>query len=67
MTEALGGTKVRAVGGARHIAHVPTLAGHGMGVDKDVTHVQCVQSVIDYIVERHLSDVILAATASAEA
>jgi hypothetical protein len=38
-----------------------------MGADKDVTHVQCVQSAIDYIVERHLSDVILAATASAEA
>ena len=67
MTEALGTKVIERLEEYRHIAHVPTLAGHGMGVDKDVTHVQCVQSVIDYIVERHLSDVILAATASAEA
>ena len=59
MTEALGTKVIERLEEHRHIAHVPTLAGHGMGADKDVTHVQCVQSAIDYIVERHLSDVIL--------
>jgi alpha-beta hydrolase superfamily lysophospholipase len=42
-----------------HSAYAPTLAGHGKGVGSDVTHAQCVQSVVDYITDRHLTDVIL--------
>jgi pimeloyl-ACP methyl ester carboxylesterase len=42
-----------------HEALAPTLAGHGKGVDKDVTHAQCTRSVVDFIVDRDLSDVIL--------
>jgi len=39
--------------------HTPTVAGHGHGVPKNVTHSDCVQSIVDYLVEEDLSDVIL--------
>lgn len=39
--------------------HTPTIAGHGPGVPKDVTHNDCVQSIVDYIVERDLTDFVL--------
>jgi pimeloyl-ACP methyl ester carboxylesterase len=42
-----------------HNALAPTLAGHGKGADKTVTHAQCTQSAVDFIVERNLTDVIL--------
>lgn len=43
-----------------HVAHAPTVAGHGIGVDKAVDHHDCVQSVVQFITEYDLSDVVLA-------
>ncbi len=42
-----------------HRAFGPTIAGHGKGVNKAVTHVDCTQSIIDYIVARDLTDIVL--------
>jgi pimeloyl-ACP methyl ester carboxylesterase len=42
-----------------HTAYGPTVAGHGKGVPKNVTHVESTQSIVDFIVERDLSDFIL--------
>lgn len=42
-----------------HKAFAPTIAGHGKGVNKAVNHAQCTQSVVDYIVARGLTDVVL--------
>ena len=50
---------VERLGECGHTAYAPTLAGHGKGVDKNVTHAQCVQSAIDYILARNLTDVVL--------
>lgn len=44
---------------AGHEVHTPTIAGHGHGVDKRVSHAQCTQSIIDYIVAHDLQDIIL--------
>ena len=48
MTEALWDKVIERLEEHRHIAHVPTLADHGVGVDKDVTHVfnACNRSLI---------------------
>ena len=45
--------------GKGHQALGPTIAGHGEGVDKNVNHAECTQSVIDFIVEKDLHDVVL--------
>ncbi|MDA3643940.1 alpha/beta fold hydrolase [Saccharopolyspora indica] len=42
-----------------HVAHAPTIAGHGHGVDKDVGHEDCVNSIVDFIVAGELADVVL--------
>jgi pimeloyl-ACP methyl ester carboxylesterase len=42
-----------------HSVETPTIAGHGKGADKAVTHEDCVRSIVDAIVERDLSDVVL--------
>jgi pimeloyl-ACP methyl ester carboxylesterase len=42
-----------------HQAFGPTVAGHGQGVDKNVNHAQSVQSIVDFIVENELSEVVL--------
>ena len=42
-----------------HQAFGPTVAGHGKGVDKNVTHAQSVQSIVDFIVEHDLNEVVL--------
>ncbi|MGH2415031.1 MAG: alpha/beta fold hydrolase [Microcystaceae cyanobacterium] len=42
-----------------HRAFAPTIAGHGKGVNKNVNHAQCTQSVADYIVDKDLIDVVL--------
>ena len=42
-----------------HHAFSPTIAGHGKGVDKSVNHAQCTQSIIDFILEKDLHDVVL--------
>jgi pimeloyl-ACP methyl ester carboxylesterase len=40
-------------------AFAPTIAGHGKGVNKNVNHAQCTQSIIDYIVDKDLTDIVL--------
>ena len=42
-----------------HQAFSPTIAGHGKGVDKNVNHAQCTQSIIDFILEKDLRDIVL--------
>jgi pimeloyl-ACP methyl ester carboxylesterase len=42
-----------------HQAFAPTIAGHGKSVNKNVNHAQCTQSVIDYIVDKDLTDIVL--------
>ena len=42
-----------------HTVHTPTIAGHGKGVNKDVTHADCVRSIVDYVVENDLRDFVL--------
>jgi pimeloyl-ACP methyl ester carboxylesterase len=42
-----------------HQAFAPTIAGHGKGVNKNVNHAQCTQSIVDYIVGKDLTDIIL--------
>jgi pimeloyl-ACP methyl ester carboxylesterase len=42
-----------------HQAFAPTIAGHGKGVDKNVNHAQCTQSIVDYIVDKDLTDIVL--------
>lgn len=43
-----------------HRAHAPTLVGHGPGATRlGITHRDCVSSVVDYIRQRSLLDIIL--------
>jgi pimeloyl-ACP methyl ester carboxylesterase len=42
-----------------HQAFAPTIAGHGKSVDKNVNHAQCTQSIVDYIVGKDLTDIVL--------
>ncbi|MDT5171495.1 MAG: hypothetical protein QOD02_4845 [Mycobacterium sp.] len=42
-----------------HHAFGPTVAGHGNGVDKQVTHAQSTQSIVDFIVGNNLTDIVL--------
>jgi len=42
-----------------HVAHAPTTAGHGKGVDKNATHSDAVKSVVDFVIERDLNDFVL--------
>jgi pimeloyl-ACP methyl ester carboxylesterase len=42
-----------------HRAFAPTIAGHGKGVNKNVNHAQCTQSIVDYIVSKDLTDIVL--------
>lgn len=48
-----------ALRGNGHEVHTPTVAGDGKGVDKNVTHAEQVQSIVDYLEADDLSDVIL--------
>jgi hypothetical protein len=36
---------------AGHDVTTPTIAGHGKHADKDVSHEDCVRSIIDHIIE----------------
>lgn len=45
--------------GQGHQAHGPTIAGHGKGVDKNVDHAQCTQSIVDFIESNDLNEVVL--------
>lgn len=42
-----------------HTVHTPTIAGHGKGVDKSVNHDDCVDSIVHYIEQRNLADIVL--------
>ncbi|PSM48196.1 alpha/beta hydrolase [Chroococcidiopsis sp. CCALA 051] len=42
-----------------HQAFAPTVAGHGKGVNKNVNHAQCTRSIVDYIVDKDLTDIVL--------
>lgn len=42
-----------------HEVHTPTVAGHGKDAAKDVDHAQCTDSVVRYITEAGLNDVVL--------
>jgi pimeloyl-ACP methyl ester carboxylesterase len=42
-----------------HQAFAPTISGHGKGVDKHVNHDRCTQSIVDYIVSKNLTDIVL--------
>lgn len=42
-----------------HTAYGPTVAGHGKGAVKGVSHAQSTQSVVDFIVESRLTDIVL--------
>jgi pimeloyl-ACP methyl ester carboxylesterase len=42
-----------------HQAFAPTIAGHGKGANKNVNHAQCTRSIVDYIIDKDLTDIIL--------
>ncbi|CAJ0720850.1 Pyrethroid hydrolase [Ralstonia edaphis] len=42
-----------------YVVHTPTIAGHGHGANRNVTHAQCTQSIVDYVLERDLTDFVL--------
>jgi pimeloyl-ACP methyl ester carboxylesterase len=42
-----------------HQAFAPTIAGHGKGANKNVNHAQCTRSIVDYIVGKDLTDIVL--------
>ena len=42
-----------------HTVHTPTVAGHGKQADKDVSHAEGVASILDYLHEHHVEDMIL--------
>ena len=51
---------IRELSGKGHRAHAPTLPGHGPGVARQgITHQDCVASVVAYIDQQGLEDVIL--------
>jgi pimeloyl-ACP methyl ester carboxylesterase len=42
-----------------HSAVGPTIAGHGPGADKSVTHAQATRSIVDFILDNELTDIVL--------
>ncbi|HTW87156.1 MAG TPA: alpha/beta fold hydrolase [Candidatus Binataceae bacterium] len=50
---------VRRLESKGHRAYAPTIAGHGKDVPKNVSHADCVQSVIDYVIQRRLYDLVV--------
>jgi len=45
--------------GRGHKASAPTIAGHGKRAQKNVNHAQCTKSIVDYIVDNSLTDIVL--------
>jgi Alpha/beta hydrolase family len=52
-------TVIKHLQAQRHQAFAPTIAGHGKGVNKNVNHAQWTQSIVDYIVDKDLTDIVL--------
>ena len=50
---------VRRLHSRGHIALAPTLAGCGKGAARQVTHAQSTQSLVDFVVARDLTDIVL--------
>ena len=44
---------------AGHHVTAPTIAGHGKDADRDISHDDCVRSIVDHIVDSDLEDVVL--------
>ncbi|HET6550991.1 MAG TPA: alpha/beta hydrolase, partial [Solirubrobacter sp.] len=44
---------------AGHHVTAPTVAGHGKDADKDISHEDCVRSIVDHIVDGGFEDVVL--------
>jgi pimeloyl-ACP methyl ester carboxylesterase len=44
---------------AGHHVTAPTVAGHGKDADKDISHEDCVRSIVDHIVDGDFEDVVL--------
>lgn len=44
---------------AGHQAYAPTLAGHGPGARRDISHEDCVESVVGFIAHENLTNVVL--------
>jgi pimeloyl-ACP methyl ester carboxylesterase len=42
-----------------HTAFGPTVAGHGKGISKQVSHAESTHSIVDFIVSRDLTDIVL--------
>ncbi|MGP4017576.1 alpha/beta hydrolase [Saccharopolyspora sp. 5N708] len=42
-----------------HEVHSPTIAGHGAGVSREVTHDDCTASITDYVDSHNLTDFVL--------
>lgn len=42
-----------------HVVHTPTVAGHGKGADKAVSHNDSVNSIVSYIVDADLTNIVL--------
>jgi len=42
-----------------HKAFAPTVAGHGKGADKNISHAQCVKSLVEFLTRNSLTDFIL--------
>lgn len=39
--------------------HCPTIAGHGPNANRNVNHAQCTESIVNYLIENDLNDIIL--------
>jgi pimeloyl-ACP methyl ester carboxylesterase len=50
---------VRRLESLGHIAFAPTVAGHGKGVDKQVSHAESTRSIVDFVVGNDLTDIVL--------
>jgi pimeloyl-ACP methyl ester carboxylesterase len=53
------GEVIRHLESKGHKAFAPTVRGYGKGADKRVDHAQCVQSLVDYVLEKQLTDFVL--------
>ncbi len=53
------GDVIRYLSERGHEAYAPTLAGNGKGVDKRVSHADCVASVVNYVRAHDLTDFVL--------